>query len=60
MLILSLTFLTVFLAVFAVCLIATDKLQQQKDLKLLAQRREERMIADNHAAWVRNRTSIMH
>lgn len=60
MLILLLTFLTLFLAVFTLCLIASDKLQQKQDLKLLDQRRSERAEADNHAAWIRNKTSTMH
>lgn len=59
MLILFLAFLTLFLAVFSLCLIASDKLQQEKDLQSLAKRRLQQMEADNEASWVRNKYMIM-
>jgi len=59
MTILMLTFATLFLGVFALCLVAMHRWEQTKQLNALQERQRTRVEADREAAWRRNKYTIM-
>jgi hypothetical protein len=62
MIILALTFTTLFLAVFSPCLVILHRCEQTKELNAWKQRHdriEAKLDAQNDAAWRRNKRMIM-
>jgi hypothetical protein len=59
MIILILTFVTLFLAVFSPCLVILHKCEQTKELEACKYRQQGQIEAGNEAAWRRNKQMIL-